>query len=1285
MRERSLRGGGPSAAIGRALEQAHSRSCLVGASGVLLVDSAWLDQELIREAVTRAASGAGLEFLDCGNLAPSEYPICLSQRLRELRFAASDADELASRRKEDVSSKNVPLLAYLSEADRLSQAEAERVGALIRGAVQSDLSVVMVAVSRGVPVQLIRVWEMLRVERTLCPLHPDAGGFTWEMLELQDRCGDLTVGEPEDSATAIRSSLIHLFDETPLLAAILSLGKGLRMDVIADALRASDLLDSSTPSELQEVLQSSASEDGSLRFSRETEQKFLARADEEQIQSAHALLADALGKRNQDSVWDRSRLVWHAHLARKDAHSAADCVAIAKELAAIGWSEEGLRFALLLDPLLKQIPKGIDKCRLLSDLVDALWELGQSESVVSAAQLALEDCEYAGEVAGEVKMHVLWQFGRALVRSGDPKASRRAFKQLRKEAVARRLNSWVAQADLGLASVCQMTGSFDRISELADSALCIAERREDERIKATACNVKGNALVALCRWKEAKAWYRRSRDFAEKIDDPALVQSATANLGVANFNLGEWSEAEEKWHEAHALAERMGSPYAIALTRSNQGLLLLRRGVLDQAESVFRQAIRRAADCGEQWLLSHIYSNLGESASTRGDTASALGLYNRAQSIMMDHGLFDDLPELRRRRGEALLAIGALTDAEHELDESSELAEAAGNRLEIASSLLARAELFEALEKQEAARGLGEKCVHEFAQMSAKYELACAHRLLGALDNCRSRSDAEDAHHHLLEAKRIFSQLGASRDLALVSRVLIGRNHGDPDGGKLPRTSDRLAALVQLAGVIAVCADQDQLCEELSAGIAGALGADSCGVLIRGAETQATAFARTQRACDAAAEAEIMEDILGSCRVRGETLLLSGLELSSEAKQAAERAGIQSILLASIGSDGECEGAVYADRREPGPGFTREDQQFLSVLANHASSGLENLRLREKMRREISSLRWEVDCQHTFADIIGRSLSMQRLFSLLQRVSKSSVTVLIEGESGTGKELVARAIHAGGARSEGRFVAQNCAALPEQLLESELFGHVRGAFTGAHRDKKGLFEVADKGTFLLDEIADMPPMLQVKLLRVLQEGEIRRVGGTEPIPVDVRIIAATNKPLQVEVQEGRFRRDLFYRLNVVRLEMPPLRERRDDIPLLAQHFLDEYSAEHDKAMDGFTEGAMELLVNYDWPGNVRELENEIQRAVALADRDSTVTSGLLSDRIRSVEIAIHPPKPGHDASLKDLVEDVERRVILQVLADSGWNKSRTARTLGLSRQGLLKKIARYGLSPEQEE
>jgi len=309
-----------------------------------------------------------------------------------------------------------------------------------------------------------------------------------------------------------------------------------------------------------------------------------------------------------------------------------------------------------------------------------------------------------------------------------------------------------------------------------------------------------------------------------------------------------------------------------------------------------------------------------------------------------------------------------------------------------------------------------------------------------------------------------------------------------------------------------------------------------------------------------------------------------------------------------------------------------------------------------------------VQSRHRFSEIIGKSPALRRVFEVMERVLESHASVLIEGESGTGKELVARAIHYNGPRSEQPFVALFCGSLPETLLESELFGHKKGAFTGALTDKRGLFEVADGGTFFLDEIGDLTPTMQAKLLRVLQEGEIKRVGDTHIRRVNVRILSATNKVLKEEVKAGRFREDLYYRLNVISVTMPPLRERKEDIPLLAHHFLDRFARENGRPLKGFSEKAMEQLRRHDWPGNVRELENAIERAAVLA-RGELITE-------RELPFANAPAETVWEDGLS--LAEHEKRIVMNVLRAHEGHITQTAEKLGVSRRWLHYRLKEWG-------
>ncbi len=334
---------------------------------------------------------------------------------------------------------------------------------------------------------------------------------------------------------------------------------------------------------------------------------------------------------------------------------------------------------------------------------------------------------------------------------------------------------------------------------------------------------------------------------------------------------------------------------------------------------------------------------------------------------------------------------------------------------------------------------------------------------------------------------------------------------------------------------------------------------------------------------------------------------------------------------------------------------------------------------RETLRREVTRLREEVGIDRRYREIVAKSPAMTKALEVAAKVAKHPSPVLITGESGTGKELVARLIHDESDRARGPFIPVNCGAIPENLLESELFGYTKGAFTGADRDKPGLFEAASGGTLLLDEIGDMPVTLQVKLLRVLQESEIRRLGDTRARTVDVRLVAATNKDLDEEVRMGDFRRDLFYRIAVVPIHLVPLRQRRDEIPLLVTHFIEQYNRKLKLDIRGIESDAMRILLEYPWPGNVRELENTIERALVLSDGPKIKAEDLPGNITNPIVALDSPELPDDELSVKKHSAILERRLIKQALERTGGNKTRAADLLELSSRALLYKIREYGL------
>jgi Nif-specific regulatory protein len=392
----------------------------------------------------------------------------------------------------------------------------------------------------------------------------------------------------------------------------------------------------------------------------------------------------------------------------------------------------------------------------------------------------------------------------------------------------------------------------------------------------------------------------------------------------------------------------------------------------------------------------------------------------------------------------------------------------------------------------------------------------------------------------------------------------------------------------------------------------------------------------------------------------------------------------RSMICVPLKSRNRIIGVLYALNTRVGE-FTGKDALLIEILSGTIAIAVENALLygrvkahAENLERENIRLMSEIQNRFNLRGIVGTTPAMRRVFELADKVVASMTTVFLQGETGTGKELFAKAIHYNSPLKDKPFVAENCGALVENLLESELFGHVRGAFTGALADKKGLFEMAAGGTVFLDEIADMPYPMQTRLLRVLEEGQVRPVGGSRYHPVEFRLIASTKRDLTEEVRKGRFRDDLFYRLHVFPIELPPLRDRKDDIPILVDHMINKWSVRNRKPGARMTPAALDLMMQFDWPGNVRELENEIERALTLAADDRQISPGYLSEKIAGPRESM----PGLDGSIKlqAAVEKMERQMVTRALKTSHGNRSQAARMLGLTRQGLLNKINRYRIA-----
>ena len=503
-----------------------------------------------------------------------------------------------------------------------------------------------------------------------------------------------------------------------------------------------------------------------------------------------------------------------------------------------------------------------------------------------------------------------------------------------------------------------------------------------------------------------------------------------------------------------------------------------------------------------------------------------------------------------------------------------------------------------------------------------------------------------------------------------------------PAGDALAGVVRDLALLVRVSTSVNSVRGIAELQRELLRLVFEAVPAERGAILLVGEDGRAVSEFGLERTGDAAGTVEVSRTILRQVLEEGTAVLAGDLfEGGFDNVESLQAARLSSLLCAPLVLYGRALGALYLTAEDPSTRFDEGHLQLVTVICRIAAVALNNARHVEQLESENDLLRAEATVEH---GMVGESPAVKKVYRFISRVAAADTTVLVRGESGTGKELAARALHENSPRRERAFVAINCAALTETLLESELFGHERGAFTGAIAQKKGKLEVADGGTLFLDEVGELAPTLQAKLLRVLQEREFERVGGTRTIRVDVRVVAATNRDLEEAVRKGGFRQDLYYRLNVVSFEMPPLRERREDIPLLASYFVAKYAAKFKRRVTGLSPEARACLVNYDWPGNVRELENAVERAVVLGSTDRVLPEDLPETVL---DAAPEPSPHGPDAApsftrYHDALREAKRQLILRALEQSSGNFTEAARLLGVHPNYLHRLIRNLNLRPE---
>jgi transcriptional regulator with GAF, ATPase, and Fis domain len=822
------------------------------------------------------------------------------------------------------------------------------------------------------------------------------------------------------------------------------------------------------------------------------------------------------------------------------------------------------------------------------------------------------------------------------------------------------------------------------------------------------------AAQAADRLDEAAQAYAAARDHAREAADVHGAAIYSANLATVLREQGEYARALGPTEEAVRRFTRLGKQAERAIALFNHGNLALSLGDPAQAAAAARQALAAAPAPRER----------GYGLLLQGDAARAED--HAAEAEAADRSAAAAFAESPR---EAVLALRAL----------AELAAAAGDEA-AARDHLARAEAVAGAAHEGLlaltrlrlcldAGGIPDAEARR-AVASRAAELAAAGRrpeafraALLAARAATAAGDAAAARAALARARTLWEEImdrtpelsreAAARDPdARKLRALVEAAGGEPAPRAAPPRRDPWRRLALINKRLNSELRLDPLLELILDTVIDLTSAERGFVLL--ADSDGALRVKSARNMDQRSIAEDQTGRLAFSRSIAEraardaepivTLDASGDE-RFEAARSVSHLRLRSVLAVPLMVKGRVVGCVYADHRLRAGAFDEEAVELVCDLADQAAIAVENARLlaeNQRKEREVAALnrelertvaeqaaelgalnrevrkaRAEMAVRYDYGNLVGQTPRMLELFRLLDRVTDTDLPVVIYGESGTGKELVARAIHFNGPRRARPFVSESCAAIPEPLLEAALFGHVRGAFTGADAERRGLFEVAHQGTLFLDEVGEMPPAMQVKLLRVLTTGELRRLGGEKMLKVDVRVVCASNRDLGRLVEEGRFREDLYYRLNVVKVALPPLRERKDDIPLLVEHFLAKLAGEG-MPRRRISRGALARLAAWSWPGNVRELENEVRRAAALGGEVIAVDD--LSPRVAAGDAEADVDSPD-DLGLKRRVERLERTLLREALGRTGGNQTQAARLLGLSRFGLQKKLRRYRLAP----
>ncbi|HPM02095.1 MAG TPA: sigma 54-interacting transcriptional regulator, partial [Candidatus Cloacimonadota bacterium] len=746
--------------------------------------------------------------------------------------------------------------------------------------------------------------------------------------------------------------------------------------------------------------------------------------------------------------------------------------------------------------------------------------------------------------------------------------------------------------------------------------------------------------------------YDKAIDAYEKSLETAInfglfknVIASLNNLGAVYFKTGNWTKAIEYYESAINKSKEMGFMEGLLRSYNNLGELYEKRGEYNLAYDLYFKGQEIVPNINDDYLKAELYGNLGSVLTQLHKFGEAYGFLVESYDFFKSLNAKDKIFESSLKHAWYFIQTRNYESADYYLNLSGKNANELNNLFYIGQVKYLRA----ILEKKdiEKSRQFLEEAIELFKENKNLFELSLAYYEYAVILN--ESGDWEQALHILTNNRKIVKDYGAIKFLEqndMLSQKITKEHSVDLKETKfqeslLNKFSDIIQKLNSITDFDVLLETSLDLLVEFSEADGGVLCLYNSRNLPDSWEyKQFNHYSNNEKDYDS------MMDLIQKSYTNNQNYTY---------KQPYFAMQYNDIATFSLNIRNHTSGVILLFSKHGSHYFAEKMINLLNSLCNQIIVIIENIR-HSNLAKSHAVLREELESGNQFTNIVGKSPKMNKIFDLIDKIKDAPTTILIEGPSGTGKELIARAIHYNSNRRNKKFVAQYCGALPETLLESELFGHVKGSFTGATYDKKGLFEIADGGTFFLDEIADISLSTQAKLLRFLQEGEIKRVGSTKTEKVDVRVICATNVSLLDKVKKGEFRLDLYYRLNVIRLQVPSLSERKSDIPLLAIHFLDKYNQKIKKRVMGITDESMKYLINYEWPGNIRQLENEVERAVTLAENDSFIKPNDLSEEVykfseNTETVAMINTK----MTLKDAIEDLEKRMIERTMLDTKWN------------------------------